>query len=106
VARRIDALEGARFAGITSFPALLYDHEARTVKPTPNLATLSRTAEALQQAGYGQIEINAPGTTSTVTLEALAPSGRHAGGARERAPRHDTRFTRSRTCRSCLRCST
>jgi predicted amino acid racemase len=75
VARRIDALEGARFAGITTFPALLYDHDARAVKPTPNLATLARTAEALRQAGFGHIEVNAPGTTSTVTLEALAQAG-------------------------------
>ena len=74
-ARLIDALPGLRFAGITSFPALLYDHDVRKVRPTPNLATLARTAEALRRAGYTDLEINAPGTTSTVTLAALAEAG-------------------------------
>jgi predicted amino acid racemase len=74
-ARMIDALDGARFAGITTFPAQLYDHATRKVKHTPNLATLARTAEALARAGFAGIEINAPGTTSVVTLAALAEAG-------------------------------
>lgn len=74
-ARRIAALEGARFAGITSFPAQLYDHESRRIRHTPNLATLQRTADALRRAGFANLEINAPGTTSIVTLPALAEAG-------------------------------
>ncbi len=74
-ARRIDALEGARFAGITTFPAQLYDHASRKVRHTPNLATLQRTADALRRAGFAGLEINAPGTTSLVTLQALAEAG-------------------------------
>lgn len=75
VADMIDGLEGGRFAGITTFPALLYDHESRKVLPTQNLATLSRAAEALAKAGRSAIEINAPGTTSSVVLAALAEAG-------------------------------
>jgi predicted amino acid racemase len=74
-ARMIDALPGARFAGITSFPAQLFDPESRRIRLTPNLATLSRAADALRRAGFQDIEINAPGTTSTVTLAALAGAG-------------------------------
>ena len=74
-ARMIAALDGTRFAGITTFPAQLYNHASREVRPTPNLATLSRTADALAKAGFSAIEINAPGTTSSVTLEALAQAG-------------------------------
>ena len=74
-ARRIDALPGARFAGITTFPAQLYDHATRTIRHTPNLATLQRTADALHRAGFANIQINAPGTTSVVTLQALAEAG-------------------------------
>jgi predicted amino acid racemase len=74
-ARRIDALPGARFAGITTFPAQLYDHATRKVRHTPNLATLQRTADALHRAGFSDLEINAPGTTSLVTLQALAEAG-------------------------------
>ena len=75
VADRLDAMAGGRFAGITTFPALLFDAESRAVKPTPNLTTLSQAAEALAAAGRGDIEINAPGTTSSVVLDALADSG-------------------------------
>jgi len=75
VADMFDGLQGARFAGITTFPALLYDHERRKVLPTPNLATLANAAGALAKAGRGDIEINAPGTTSSVMLSALAQAG-------------------------------
>jgi len=74
-ARMIEALPGARFAGITTFPAQLYDHATRKIRHTPNLTTLARTSEALARAGFGSIEINAPGTTSIVTMEALANAG-------------------------------
>ena len=75
VAAELDALDGARFAGITTFPALLFDHETGTVAPTPNLATLSRAREVLEKAGHAAIEVNAPGTTSSVVLEMLAEAG-------------------------------
>lgn len=75
VADAMDHLEGGRFAGITTFPALLFDQTSRKVKPTPNLATLTRTAEALRRAGRSDIEVNAPGTTSSVLLGALAEAG-------------------------------
>lgn len=75
VADRIDGLAGARFAGVTTFPALLFDLEKKAVQPTPNLTTLARAAEALAASGRGGIEINAPGTTSAVVLDALAQVG-------------------------------
>jgi predicted amino acid racemase len=75
VADCLDDVEGGRFAGITTFPALLFDHAARKVKPTPNLATLTKAAEALQKAGRTNVEVNAPGTTSSVLLAALAEAG-------------------------------
>ncbi len=75
VADRLDAMAGGRFAGITTFPALLFDAESRAVKPTPNLTTLSKAADALAAAGRADIEINAPGTTSSVVLDALADAG-------------------------------
>ena len=75
VADRLDSLDGGRFAGLTTFPALLFDHQARTVLPTPNLATLTKASEALAKAGRRDIEVNAPGTTSSVLLAALAEAG-------------------------------
>jgi len=75
VAEMLDNLHGARFAGVTSFPALLFDAETRQVQPTHNLATVNRAAEALAKGGRIGIEVNAPGTTSAVTLAALAEAG-------------------------------
>ncbi len=75
VSALLDSVEGGRFAGITTFPALLFDHTTRKVKPTQNLRTLTRAAEALARAGRSGIEINAPGTTSSVLLAALAEAG-------------------------------
>ena len=75
IADMIDKLTGACFAGITTFPALLFDDSLGNVLPTANLSTLTAAAEALQKAGRGEIEINAPGTTSSAVLGALADAG-------------------------------
>ncbi len=75
VADQLDGIEGGTFAGITTFPALLFDAETRRVATTPNVKTLHAAAEALAKAGRSKIEINAPGTTSAAVLEALAAVG-------------------------------
>ena len=45
----------------------------------------------------GRIEVNAPGTTSSATVQALAEAGRHADRARPRPDRERRRYMRSRT---------
>ena len=75
VAERIDALDGGRFAGVTTFPALLFHADAKEVRPTPNLATLERAAERLRDAGVAEVRINAPGTTSSAVFGLLAECG-------------------------------
>jgi len=75
VAERLDRIEGARFAGITTFPAQLFDAKTKSIKPTANTQTLRRAAEALAKAGRKDIEINAPGTTSSIIFGALKDVG-------------------------------
>lgn len=75
IADQLDNMDGACFSGITTFPALLFDLENRKVKPTHNLATLTRASEALAAKGRSEIEVNAPGTNSSVLLKALADAG-------------------------------
>jgi predicted amino acid racemase len=75
VAEAIDALPGASFVGVTTFPAAIFDQAAAVVRPTPNLATLTRASERLAGAGRGDVRVNAPGTTSTATLSMLADAG-------------------------------
>jgi predicted amino acid racemase len=75
VARDLDSLPGAYFAGITTFPALLFDNRENAVKPTHNLKTLEAALSLLRGAGRTDIEVNAPGTTSKVVMEILANAG-------------------------------
>ena len=76
VADDLDRLEGGRFAGVTTFPALLFEPEDGAYGPTPNLATLARSVEALHKAGRHDIEVNAPGTTSSATISRAGRSWR------------------------------
>ncbi len=70
----VDTLDGARFAGVTSYPVMRFSARDAAITPTPNLATLSRAATRLRQAGRSP-HINAPGATSTVMLAKLAEAG-------------------------------
>ena len=74
---RIAGLAGAEFAGLTTFPALLFDSASGGVRITPNAGTLARAAEIARRhpACPQTVEINAPGTTSTEVLALLAESG-------------------------------
>ena len=73
----VNGLNGLAFAGLTTFPALLYDAGSGKVNPTPNVETLARGAEiAMGLLGTDfPIEVNAPGTTSTAVLGMLADIG-------------------------------
>ena len=72
---RINGLRGLNFAGITTFPAQLFNLEKMDVVPTHNLKTLERTANLLKNSGMSELEINAPGTTSSFIFERLASAG-------------------------------
>jgi predicted amino acid racemase len=71
----VDALPGVRFAGITTFPATLFNRETGTAEATPNRGTLTRAAALLTAAGRTGFQVNAPGTTSISVLEGLARDG-------------------------------
>jgi predicted amino acid racemase len=83
VAKELDALPGCRFAGVTTYPALVFDRQQHQVKASPNLATLKRVAARLKTLGYSDVQVNAPGVTSTAVLEILAD-----GGATQVEPGH------------------
>ena len=74
---RIAGLGGAEFAGLTTFPALLFDSASGGARLTPNAETLARAAEIARghPACPPTLEINAPGTTSTEVLGMLASAG-------------------------------
>lgn len=74
---RIAGLPGAEFAGLTTFPALLFDSASDGARLTPNAETLTRASEVARShpACPQTLEINAPGTTSTEVLGMLAEAG-------------------------------
>ena len=75
VADELDRLDGAEFAGITTFPALLFDRDRRSVRTTRNAATLETAAQQLRDQGRVDLQVNAPGTNSTAALSLLADAG-------------------------------
>lgn len=74
-AESISALDGGAFAGVTSYPALIFDRDEHVVVPTPNLATLERARKELEAAGWRNVRVNAPGETSTKVVSTLASAG-------------------------------
>ena len=70
-------LEGACFAGLTTFPALLFDPATGGARTTRNVETLARAAAAARRrlGSDAAVEINAPGTTSITVLDQLADAG-------------------------------
>lgn len=75
VADRLDRVPGIRVAGVTSFPATLYDAQAGTVRTTSNLQTLSTASQSLAASGRARVQLNAPGTTSSGMLHLIADAG-------------------------------
>ncbi len=76
IAKRICDLPNIDLVGVTSFPCLLFDVNRKDVYTTPNLDTILKAAEELENTlGIAITQINAPGTTSAVTMEILAKKG-------------------------------
>ena len=74
-ARAIDALDGVRVAGVTSFPCILFDEDARELRPTGNLRTLGEAAGTLSDAGFDELVVNAPSASCCATVDVLAQGG-------------------------------
>lgn len=74
-AKAVNAVDGVRVHGVTTFPCLLAESDARAVRSTHNLDTLIEAARRLRTAGIDVHQINAPGTTSARTLHTLAQAG-------------------------------
>ncbi len=75
--RTMNDLSGLEIAGVTTFPALLFNNDNGTVEPTINAKTLGRAAEIVREicGDEPRVQVNAPGTTSTAVLSMLADLG-------------------------------
>lgn len=75
ITKQLSKLKNLRLAGVTSFPALLFDKEMKQLKLTKNAELIRKTAEKLEDLlGYRLIR-NMPGTTSVEGIEKLSKAG-------------------------------
>lgn len=65
------AFAHVRINGLTVFPCYLYDAEAKEIRATPNAETLEKGAEILRRRGIIVEQLNAPSTTSILTIERM-----------------------------------
>ena len=75
VAKQLSNIKNLKLAGVTSFPALLFDKNTNKLKITKNAELIQKVAVQLEEKlGYGLIR-NMPGTTSLEGIEMLAKAG-------------------------------
>ncbi len=89
---RAKSLAHVRINGLTVFPCYLYDAEAKEIRPTPNAETLKKSVALLHHAGVDVEQINAPSTTSILTLkrmkEEIGNTGEPGHGFTATTPAH------------------
>lgn len=75
IAQVISSMPNVSIAGVTTFPALLYDYETGSIRKTENAHTLMRAVEILGDQGYSLEQINAPSATAISTIPMLKEMG-------------------------------
>jgi predicted amino acid racemase len=68
-------LKSVTINGITSFPCFLYDAAVNDIVATPNLESILKGKEILENAGLKIEEVNLPSATSVRTLELIKKAG-------------------------------
>jgi predicted amino acid racemase len=74
-AKVIGSLPGVRLAGLTTFPATLFNPKSARTETTTNFAAMLRAAESLRGSGFEITQINTPGASSTIGFETVAEAG-------------------------------
>ncbi len=104
VADLLDERPGGRFAGITSFPALLFDEATGAVTPTPNLRTLEAMAKRLAATGRTRPGGQHPRHQLRRGDAGAGRSRRHPGRARSCPDRHHAAARHPRPAGEARRC--
>ena len=71
----IERLPNLKVAGVTSFPALLFNKEQRSLQVTENAKLITRVAESVEKLLGRSVIRNMPGTTSVGAMELLSDAG-------------------------------
>lgn len=75
--RAIQQLSSARLVGVTAFPCVRYNRspDEPAAELTLNFYTIVRAAQVMRDLGVEVTQINAPGNTSSLTMQTLAEAG-------------------------------
>ena len=79
----IGSLSHVKIGGFTTFPALLYEENAKAIVPTPNMKGLERAVELAQARGLKDLIINIPSATCVSSIPLI-----HALGGNNGEPGH------------------
>lgn len=79
VMESLSSFKNIRIAGVTSFPCFLYDGREGDIMPTRNLETVLKAVGILETAGYGDLLVNTPSTTSVRTIGKMVRYGGNCG---------------------------
>ncbi|MBJ8877246.1 YhfX family PLP-dependent enzyme [Citrobacter koseri] len=75
VVNEIRRLPGLHVTGLTHFPCLLWDDASGETRPTPNLHSLVKARQQLEEQEIAIEQLNAPSATSCASLPLLARYG-------------------------------
>ncbi|HQB31748.1 MAG TPA: alanine racemase [Erysipelotrichaceae bacterium] len=76
---RVKELKNVRFAGLTVFPAFLYDKEQRDILPTVNMQAMEKAVKTASEKGYNSLMINMPSVTCCQGIETIHKYGGNCG---------------------------
>jgi predicted amino acid racemase len=74
-AEQLRELKGIRVAGVTTFPATLFNPKTKRLEPTINFKQMHKSKDILAGLGFEMIQINAPGASSIRGLQTVADHG-------------------------------
>jgi predicted amino acid racemase len=72
-------LKNVRFAGLTVFPAFLYDKNYLDIMPTTNIQAMEKAVKIAKEKGYDNLLINLPSATCCQAMETIVKYGGNNG---------------------------
>ncbi len=76
---RVSKLKNVRFAGLTVFPAFLYDKQKTEIAPTANMQAMKKAIKITKEKGYNNLLINLPSATCCQAMELIHKHGGNSG---------------------------
>jgi len=75
----VEKLKNVRFAGLTIFPAFLYDKEKQDIVATVNMQAMEKARKIVKEKGYKNLLINLPSVTCCRGIETIHKYGGNCG---------------------------